>query len=282
MEYAVTIASISYNAEEYIAEALDSWLEQKTDFPFEIVVSDDGSIDKTCEIVKDYMSRFSNIRLINTGHIGCLPNFIRSLKASKGKYIALCDGDDYWIDPMKLQKQVEFMDNHPENSLCFCAHRHLDVSGSLTIVKRYNSDMEKCPIRDIIMGGGGFMATNSMMYRQSQYIPYNTWAKDAPVGDYPMMLTLAHKGDVGFLANVMCVYRHSLPGSWTSRMASDIKKQRTYHIDRIKMLHEFDEWTENKYHIIILQKIMEIFLIKYKVELVFFLKKMLFFYKNPL
>jgi Glycosyltransferases involved in cell wall biogenesis len=98
----VTIASTTYNMEAFIAEALDSWLAQKTSFPFDILISDDGSTDGTCDVVRRYMEKYPNIRLISTGHIGKMPNFIRSLKESKGKYIALCDGDDYWIDPEKL------------------------------------------------------------------------------------------------------------------------------------------------------------------------------------
>ena len=89
----VTIASTTYNMEAFIAEALDSWLAQKTSFPFDILISDDGSTDGTCDVVRRYMEKYPNIRLISTGHIGKMPNFIRSLKESKGKYIAaVCAG----------------------------------------------------------------------------------------------------------------------------------------------------------------------------------------------
>ena len=85
-DYLVTIASTTYNMEAFIGEAIESWLAQKTTFPFDVVISDDGSTDRTCDIVREYAGKFPNIRLISTGHIGKMPNFIRSLKESKGKY----------------------------------------------------------------------------------------------------------------------------------------------------------------------------------------------------
>ena len=124
----VTIASTTYNMETYIGEALDSWLAQETTFPFDIVVSDDGSTDGTCGVVRKYMEIHANIRPISTGYIGKMSNFIRSLKESKGRYIALCVGDNYWTDPLKLQKQVDFLEGHEEYSMCF--HR-VDVVGDV-------------------------------------------------------------------------------------------------------------------------------------------------------
>ena len=119
MEYAVTITSTTYNLEKYIGQAIDSWLMQKTTFPVEVLISDDGSTDGTIAIIESYMIDHPNIRLIKNNHMGMMPNFIRSIEECSGKYIALCDGDDYWIDEYKLQKQYEFMETHPDFSACF-------------------------------------------------------------------------------------------------------------------------------------------------------------------
>lgn len=217
MEYAVTIASISYNAEEYIAEALDSWLEQKTDFPFEIVVSDDGSTDKTCEIVKDYMSRFPNIRLINTGHIGCMPNFIRSLKASKGKYIALCDGDDYWIDPMKLQKQFDFMETHPDFSACYTNSYVLNtLTGDKKIAKTKVWDVantgDLLAHRDddnVQMSPGH---TSTFFFRNQFIISYPQWWLNTILYDFTTCMLMSKYGKAKFINDFTSIYRHRPDG----------------------------------------------------------------------
>ena len=97
----VSICTITYNHKKYIAEALDSFLMQKTNFPFEIVVDDDCSPDNTSEVIKKYRKKFPNIIKANLREetIGMIPNFIENMKRAKGKYIALCEGDYYWIDP---------------------------------------------------------------------------------------------------------------------------------------------------------------------------------------
>ena len=174
---------------------------------------------------------------------------------NKAEYQALCEGDDYWIDPLKLQKQVDFMDSHPEHSLCFCANQRLLPSGKTILVKRYENNVEICSMEDIILGGGGYMATNSMFYRKSMHVSYEIWAPNCPVGDLPSMLTLAHKGLVGYLADVMCVYRVAAIGSWSSRISSNKKKKRRLHYSIIKMWHQYDKWTEYRYHTIIKKKI---------------------------
>ena len=116
----VSISCITYNHEKYIKDAITGFLMQKTDFPIEIVISDDCSTDSTLSIVQDYCrSHPDQIRLMaNERNIGVVPKFSQAIGACKGKYIALCEGDDYWIDPLKLQKQVDFLEAHPECSIC--------------------------------------------------------------------------------------------------------------------------------------------------------------------
>ncbi len=115
----VSICTITYNHKNFIAEALDSFLMQETNFPFEIVIDEDCSPDGTAEVIKKYMEKFSHIIKANLreknvgGHINAKENIQRS----KGKYIALCEGDDYWTDPSKLQKQVDFLDNNKEYAI---------------------------------------------------------------------------------------------------------------------------------------------------------------------
>jgi glycosyltransferase involved in cell wall biosynthesis len=117
----VSICSTTYNLEKYIAQAIESWLAQKTNFDFEIVICDDGSVDNTTNIIGNYIEKYpTKIRLlIAEKNQGMMPNFIWSLESARGKYIAVCDGDDYWIDDNKLQMQIDFLEANPQFSSCY-------------------------------------------------------------------------------------------------------------------------------------------------------------------
>lgn len=213
----VTIASTTYNMEKYIGEALDSWLAQETTFPFDIVVSDDGSTDGTCDVVRGYMEKHPNIRLISTGHIGKMPNFIRSLKESKGKYIALCDGDDYWIDTKKLQKQFDFMEAHPDFSECFTNSYVLDVkTGNKKIAKTHIWDVADTEgllaHRDddnVQMSPGH---TSTFFYRNQYLQEYPEWMYGDVMTDFPLYMLMSRYGKAKFINEITSVYRHRPDG----------------------------------------------------------------------
>ncbi len=209
----VTIASTTYNMEAFIAEALDSWLAQKTSFPFDILISDDGSTDGTCEVVKRYMEKYPNIRLISTEHIGKMPNFIRSLKESKGKYIALCDGDDYWIDPEKLQKQVDFMEAHPDFSECFTNSYVLNTeTGKKKIAKTQIWDaadtegLLKHRDNDNVQMSPGH--TSTFLYRNQYLQDYPEWMYGDVMTDFPLYMLMSRYGKAKFINEITSVYRH--------------------------------------------------------------------------
>lgn len=213
----VTIASTTYNMEAYIGEALDSWLAQETTFPFDIVISDDGSTDGTCDVVRGYMEKHQNIRLISTGHIGKMPNFIRSLKESKGKYIALCDGDDYWIDTKKLQKQFDFMEAHPEFSECFTNSYVVDVkTGNKMIAKTHIWDVADTEgllaHRDddnVQMSPGH---TSTFFYRNQYLQEYPEWMYGDVMTDFPLYMLMSRFGKAKFINEITSVYRHRMDG----------------------------------------------------------------------
>lgn len=284
-EFMVFVSCMTYNQRLYIKETLDGFCMQQTKFPFVCCIMDDASNDGEQEVIKQYLEEhfddansitpnetddYFQVFVQHKANKNCFfvvfyfkynhhqikkskLNYILEWR-NKSKYSATCEGDDYWIDPMKLQKQVDFMETHPNHSLCFCAHRELFPSGETKDVFRYEDNKEECSMRDIILGGGGYMATNSMLYRNSMYVPYSTWVKNCPVGDLPLMLTLAHKGLVGYLADVMCVYRRAAKGSWTQKMASDIKNRRIHHYAILDMWDQFDKYSNYQYHNIIAKK----------------------------
>lgn len=132
----VSICVITYNHKAYIEQALESILAQKTNFEFEIVIGEDKSTDDTLAICRAYSEKYPHIiRLLDTRqNIGVVPNFIRTANACKGKYIAVLEGDDYWIDDYKLQKQADVLEQDTERTICFTgrkeyyeAENHFDI-----------------------------------------------------------------------------------------------------------------------------------------------------------
>lgn len=121
----VSVCCITYNHEPYIAQSLDGFLMQKTSFPFEVLIHDDASTDRTADIIREYEKKFPKIikpiyqkeNQYSKGNRAILASFV--YPRAKGKYIALCEGDDYWIDENKLQMQVDFLENNPEYTMCF-------------------------------------------------------------------------------------------------------------------------------------------------------------------
>lgn len=286
-KYMVFISCMTFNHAYYIEDALDGFCMQQTDFPFLCCIVDDASTDGTQEVIRQYIDRhfvqtdsdllgeedttdycrvFAQHKTNKNCFLGVfyLKYNHHQIKKSKlqyvaslrecAKYIAICEGDDYWIDPLKLKKQVDFLESHPQHSLCFCANKILFPSGETKDVVRYSKNKEVCPMNDIIMGGGDYMATNSMLYRNSMYVSHRTWTKNCPVGDIPIMLTLAHAGSFGYIADIMCVYRKAAAGSWTQRMASDIKKRHAHHKAIMNLWSQFDKYTNYQYHDTIAKK----------------------------
>lgn len=125
----VSICLITYNQENIISEVLDYILKQKTNFKYELVIGEDCSQDATRDICKEYKKSFPDTiqLLLNEQNMGLIDNFCSTVSHCSGKYIAICAGDDFWIDPLKLQKQVDFLENNPEYSMCSCEAYYTSV-----------------------------------------------------------------------------------------------------------------------------------------------------------
>src|SRR5690606_22666379 len=213
----VSICCITYNHEPYIRECLDGFMMQECDFAFEVLIHDDASTDSTQDIMREYQEKYPDIikPIIQTENqyskgirtIQSTYNFSRA----KGKYIALCEGDDYWTDPFKLQKQVDFLEANPDCSVCFHAARHqrADNPSNYHIHRPKNIPLDnKFGIKDVILGGGGFMTTNSMIMKKEVIETERPqWMNGVPVGDLPLSLFLGVKGEIGYIDEVMSVYR---------------------------------------------------------------------------
>lgn len=253
MNILVSINCITYNHEDYISDAIESFLMQKTNFEFEILIGEDCSTDHTREIVEKYSRVYpEKIKIITSDkNVGWRKNSERLLEKSKGKYIAICEGDDYWLDSNKLQKQVEFMERHPECSFCFHSVRVIQENGNPTgeILGPYNKNCISS-IKDIITGGGGFCSTPSILFLKSYMKDPPDFFLNAHVGDYPLQMWLADQGCVYYFNECMAAYRTGHKGSWTSRLNSgpDLKEKfiKAKESD-IKILDDFNKYTNYKY-----------------------------------
>ena len=163
----VSVICNAYNHELYIRDALKGFVTQKTDFPLEILIHDDASTDKTADIIREYEAQYPDLikpiyqteNQYSRGGIGKF-QFPRAV----GKYIAFCEGDDYWTDPLKLQKQVDALEAHPEVDIC--AHAafglHSKTGERIRDIAPASQD-GVLTAEQVIAGGGGFVATNSLM-----------------------------------------------------------------------------------------------------------------------
>jgi glycosyltransferase involved in cell wall biosynthesis len=222
----VSIRCLVYNHEPYLRQCLDGFVMQKTTFPFEAIVHDDASTDGSAAIIREYAEKFPDIikPIYETEnqyskHDGSLNRIMDAAMHLNSKYIAYCEGDDYWIDPNKLQLQVDFLESHPDYSMCCnCTRIYSEDKKSFTkrvLLQDCHGDMNP---EEIILKGGLFIATCSILLRKFIKWPdYPSYCKDCHVSDYPLQIMCAMKGKVYCHPRSMSVYRIGGSGSWTKR-----------------------------------------------------------------
>lgn len=207
---------------------MDSFLMQKTDFDFDVIIGDDASTDNTAKIIADYAKQYPDIikPVLRDKNLGAMANYIDVLSRVKSQYAIINEGDDYFADPLKLQKQVDFLDSHPDSALCFhpVLVKYEDRSAPNYIFPDKNTIQdERFPRLEYLLAYN-FIQTNSCMYRWrfgdkekiEDIFPTNI----AP-GDYFLHLLHAETGKISFLADVMSVYRKHAGGLWFGAGVSD-------------------------------------------------------------
>lgn len=260
----VSVNCITYNQEMYIEEAIESFLMQKTNFNYEILIHDDASTDRTPEIIKNYERKYPDIikLIIQKENQYSKGQKMLHLNASraKGKYIAICEGDDYWLDPYKLQKQYDYMEGNSDCSMCFHAAEVVNIAKErINLMTAYNRDCVSSTA-DIIGGGGGFMATNSIMYRNGVIDNVPKFYVDSPIEDYPLQILTSTKNYAYYSNDIMSAYRIGVEGSWANMLASDKdnkKKSIAVKKNINRMLKQFNMFSNEKYCDAVNKKILE-------------------------
>ncbi|RHV29207.1 glycosyltransferase family 2 protein [Ruminococcus sp. OM05-10BH] len=253
----VSVYCLAYNHEKYIRKTLEGFVHQKTDFSFEVIIHDDASTDHTAEIIREYEKKYPEIifpiyqkenqysqkKLI-------VPNYI--YPKIRGKYIAVCEGDDYWCDESKLQMQVDFLENHKEYVACVHNTLRLDYKNhkqELFNAKKEDYDPD---FREIIQGGASCYHQSSLIYKREILENRPDFLKVARgMGDYPLSIFLALSGKIHYFGKVMSVYRYGVEGSWTVRVRTN-KEKTIHHLEtEIEMLNEVDQYSQYKFHEIV-------------------------------
>jgi len=219
----VSVLVLTYQHVAYIKECLDSILMQHTSFPIEILLGEDDSSDGTREICERYAAQHPDRIRLFLGHRADVlyilgkptgrRNLLNLLSAAKGRYIALCEGDDYWTDPFKLQKQVDFLEEHSEYSCCFHSVQLL-INGDLHAYP-IPDEVDKMNITlEDILSKRNFVTTPSVMYR-SVFIPFPRFLLKAPYGDMALFTLASKTGKAACLDEDMAVWRQTAKGLWT-------------------------------------------------------------------
>lgn len=215
----VSICCITYNHEKFIQKALDSFLMQKTNFSFEIVIHDDASTDKTQEIIKEYCLKHPNLfnpllqKENQRSKVGGGMNPRFNYPRAKGKYIALCEGDDYWTDPYKLQKQVDLIEKYPQTSMCVALMKaHYESKNKIVTDTPYEGkNYPLIYLEDL----NRYFHTSTYLIRNSIVTDILDKYLDLLIGDTAFRYLLLSKGPFVVLNDVVSVYRISGLGVWS-------------------------------------------------------------------
>lgn len=246
----VSIICNTYNQAKYISDTLNGFVIQETSFPFEVLIHDDASTDGTVEIIKEYEKKYPDI---------IKPIYEKENQYSKGKglvtkiqksratrkYVAMCEGDDYWTDPHKLQKQFDFMEANPDYTLCGCSTIWLNMLTGKPLGRSQTKFDKDVSLEEFVMPTNGRpFPYVSFFVRTEIWKEMPKWG--FPMGDLPLTYYAALMGKVRMLADCMCVYRWNSEDSWTLRTASYEAKAKNS--DRmISAYNNLNAYTEGKY-----------------------------------
>ena len=236
----VSIRTSTYNHGPYIKQCIEGVLMQKTNFPFEYIIGEDCSTDETREIVFDYAKRYPNIiRVITANYnVGSKANGRRCINACRGKYMAICEGDDYWTDPLKLQKQVDFLEENKEYVMCFHNAKILNESIFPVYFKKVEKREYLCKelYDDWIVPTASIMIiTDNLLKKKPDYSKLLN-------GDIFWVMSAFEIGKVYGMADQMSVYRVQPKGLTIKRVTEDnLKLQFRYLIHYQYLSDEFKQ-----------------------------------------
>ncbi len=249
----VSVCIPTYNHEKYIRQTLDGALMQQTDFEIEIVIGDDASTDNNQQIIQEYVDKYPKVfraflHKENQGpkepkEFGGRNNVLQLLKACKGNYVALCEGDDFWTDSLKLQKQFDFMEANPDYAIC---HHNMQViyeDGSPEHFFNDENQKVESSIIDILKDRW-FIATAATFYRNFfREKNFADWHSRAAAGDWALVIQLAATGKIHYLPETMGVYRKHRGGLSNVQSSTNLYFLK----NRQQMFADVNKWLDFRY-----------------------------------
>ena len=256
----VSVRCTTFNQELYIAKALDSFLMQKTNFPFEIIAHDDASSDRTADIIREYVAKYPKIIkpiYENENQYSKRDGSLRRIvdAACNGVYIAYCEGDDFWCDENKLQRQYEAMEKHPECSLCTHIVQCVSENG-IALKQQYppkglfgDDVVGQEPFAEALIAKSIYPFQTCSYFLRKTLLQQNDSFFDFPAcGDDKILRLCLGNGNVYFIHEVMSCYRTLSKGSWTCRNNRNKKMQLESLSDRMILDEKFDEYFHYRFH----------------------------------
>lgn len=239
-ECKVTVVMLTYNQTKYIDEAIKSVMHQKADFDFELLISDDCSTDDTLAHCRHWQQQYGDDRIVILSaehNSGIQANYLRAFDACRGEYIAICEGDDYWIDRSKLQRQVDFLDSHPDYAIC--VHRvvnYYENDGS----KSLSNGGQKAENDILDLARSNFISNVSAMWRRGLFGDSLRQIldpkKDSVTVDYAIHMLNAQYGKIHYINRAMAVYRKHNSAVW-SQVGADKQYLMAMNVRRALMAH---------------------------------------------
>jgi glycosyltransferase involved in cell wall biosynthesis len=241
----VDVAMVTYNHEAFVAQAIESVLAQEIDFECRLIIGDDCSTDGTQSILEDYAQKYPRriATIFSSEHLGLAHKDrvgLRVIESCTAKYIAFLDGDDYWTDPLKLKKQVAFLESHADFAICCHNATMVYEDGSKEPANQIPPDYrEVSTLEDLLFVN--FIPTCSAVFRRGLFGEFPDWFHTLVVGDWPLHIMNARHGKIRYFNEVMAAYRVHGAGVWTS--TSPINQR----LEVIKMLNHLNGYLDYKY-----------------------------------
>jgi glycosyltransferase involved in cell wall biosynthesis len=242
----ISVIITSYNHERYIEQCLESILDQKGNFNLEVILGDDCSTDNTRKILSQYSEKYPGIitMLPQEANLGLTKNLKRCLENCRGDFIAVCEGDDFWTDPYKLNKQMNFLNEHTRSSMCFSAlllyyeeeNRYVPHNDQVNLDKEFISTVD-------LIGRNYIGNFSCCMYRAEVVKRIPKTAFDLYMVDWMFNMLCGEQGDIGFIRDAMSVYRIHSRGAWSGQSAV-----RQFE-ELIKVIPDYNEFFNFKYEV---------------------------------
>jgi glycosyltransferase involved in cell wall biosynthesis len=247
----VSVYMATFNHQHFLADAIEGVLNQSTNLPFELVIAEDASTDATLELALKYQRENpASVRVVfSERNVGARPNFKRTAPLLRGKFVAFCEGDDYWTDRRKLDKQIQVMSADPATSLsCHAANVEDARTGRIQRVQRPANTSRRLTHSELITGDGALIPTCSIVVRNDVLQGRPDWWEASPVGDFPLVLRAAQLGHVVCIDEVMATYRVNVPGSWTTTRLPAIERRIQHATTMARVLDLYRQTMPRKYH----------------------------------